>query len=146
MLGSMALLTFDCGVLSLENVASLLVVEGPCVPLDQSKIEAIVLGMALGTLLAGSGADAVREVQSPARAEAGRNFGVTVEALEDRFAAKFVTSSAVSGAVEIRMGARKRPGRYLGGSGRREQQNHYGNPVAMEHKWRTESTRSSVSC
>jgi len=51
-------------MLPFEGVARLLMIEGLGVPLDERKVEAVVIGVALRAFLAGARPDAKREVQA----------------------------------------------------------------------------------
>ena len=95
---------------SLQGVASLTVIEagGRGRPLHQRKIFAIVFGMALGALLAGSGIEPIGRVQTSMRVQSRRNFSVAFKAFESRLSAKLVAGSAVSRAFQCFMRLRKR--------------------------------------
>jgi len=80
------------------------VVEGLDVPLDEREIFAVVLGVTPGALLTGIGGDVVGCVQAAARAEAGGDFGVTRDALEDGVSAKGMATGAVGSSIESLMG------------------------------------------
>ena len=92
------------------------------VPLDDGEIRAVVVGVALGAFLAGTGPDAIRGMQAPASRDAGGNLGMAVEAPEGGLAStQFVTGGAVRRPVEFLMGAGQGPGRDLGhGDGRQK--------------------------
>lgn len=105
-----ALLAVDARVLSFEDVSRLFMVEGFRVPFDEREVLAIVIGVALHASLTGTGLKSVRGMQSLVRVESRSNFGVAVEAFEDRLAAQFVASCTTGGAFEILMGAGERPG------------------------------------
>ena len=65
--GSVTFVAFHSGVLALKQVSGFLVVESLGVPLDKRKVFAIVLGMATGTLLAGSRRNVVGRMKPFAR-------------------------------------------------------------------------------
>ena len=113
--GSVAFPAFEPGVFSLQEVARLLMVELLRVPLDDGEIQAVMIGVALGAFLAGTGPDAVRGMQAPVSREAGSNLGMAVEAPEGGLAAtQFVTSGAARSPVQFLMGTGQGPGRDLG--------------------------------
>lgn len=60
----MAFLALHASMLPFEGVARLLMIEGLGVPLDERKVEAVVIGVALRAFLAGARPDAKREVQA----------------------------------------------------------------------------------
>jgi hypothetical protein len=117
----MALLALQPGMLSYESVTGLFVIEGFRVPLDDGEVQTVVIGVALGAFLAGTGPDAKREMQALVSREAGSNLSMAVEALEGGFAStQFVTSSTVRRSVEFFVGTGQRPGRNLGNGGGRQ--------------------------
>lgn len=119
-LGSVAFPAFEPGVLSVQQVAGLLMVEILRVPLDDGEIQAVVIGVALGAFLAGTGADAIRRMQAVVSRETRSNLGMAVETPEGGLAStQFVTCGAVRSPVEFLMGAGQGPRRDLGnGCGR----------------------------
>ena len=52
------------GMLSLQNVTGIFVIEAFNIPLDQGKVFAVVLGVAAGALLAGTAGNVVGGVQA----------------------------------------------------------------------------------
>ena len=119
--GSVAFPAFEPGVLSFQQVARLLMVELLRVPLDDGEIRAVVVGVALGAFLAGTGPDAIRGMRAPVSGEAGSDLGMAVEAPEGGLAStQFVTSGAVRSPIEFLMGAGQGPGRDLGQGGGRQ--------------------------
>jgi hypothetical protein len=104
--GSVAFPAFEPSVLAFQQVAGLLMVEFLRIPLDDREIETVVIGVALGALLAGTGPDAVRGMQTIVSREAGGNFGMAVETLEGGLAStQFVTSGAMRGPIKSLMGS-----------------------------------------
>ena len=103
-LGRMAFLAFDSGVLSFQDVARLFMIKGLRVPLDDGEIDTVVVGVTLGAFLAGAGADPVGEVQALVGREAPCDLRVTFQALESGFpAGQFVAGGAVRSAFKISM-------------------------------------------
>jgi hypothetical protein len=96
-----------------EVVARLLVVEGPWIPLDERKVEAVVIGVALHAFLAGSWLDAIRKVQAFVGRETRCDFAMAVEAFENGLAAQLMAGGTASGAFQIFVCASKRAGRNL---------------------------------
>ena len=96
----MTLRALQPGVLALENVPGIFVIEGFDIPLDQRKIFTVVLGMAAGALLAGTARNVVAGVQSLMSREPASDFGVTVKAFEGSLTAEFMATGAIGGAVE----------------------------------------------
>ena len=116
----MAFLALHASMLPFEGVARLLMIEGLGVPLDERKVEAVVIGVALRAFLAGARPDAKREVQAFVSRQVGGNFGVAIEALENRLAAQLVAGRTASGAFKVLVSASKGAGRNLGASGSRQ--------------------------
>lgn len=56
-------------VLAFQHVARLLVIEAVDVPLDQREVLPVVIGVAAGTILAGTGFDVVRSMQALLRGD-----------------------------------------------------------------------------
>lgn len=108
MLGGVAAIACQTGMLALQDITSLLVIEGLEVPLNQRKIKSVVLRVTTGALLAGCRVQVIGRVQAAPGAQAGCNLAVTVETLERRLAAKLVTGGALCGAVKRAMRTRKR--------------------------------------
>ena len=96
----MALAAPQDRVLAFEQVSSFLVIERFDIPLDQRKVFTVMLRVATGAFLAGAGRNVVSGVQAFASRKPCGNFGVTVQALQRRLAAKFVTTGAVGGSVQ----------------------------------------------
>ena len=63
-LGSMAFLALHSGMFSFEDVTRLPVIECFRVPLDEWEVNAVVIGVALDALLAGTGTDAIGGMQA----------------------------------------------------------------------------------
>src|ERR1700686_1160438 len=101
------LITSQAGVLAFEQVAGLLVIEGLEVPLDQRKVFAIVLGVAAGAFLTGTGWNVIGGVKTFAGSETGRDLGMTVETLQCCLAAELVATGAVGGSVQGLVRARQ---------------------------------------
>ena len=98
--GIVALAALQARVLAFEQVSSFLVIERFDIPLDQRKVFTVMLRVATGAFLAGAGRNVVSGVQAFASRKPCGNFGVTVQALQRRLAAKFVTTGAVGGSVQ----------------------------------------------
>lgn len=96
----MALITGESGVLAFENVSGLAMIEVLDVPLHQRKVFAIVLRVAAGTLLTGTRWDVVCSMQAVASRKSGRDFGVTLQALQRRLPAKLMATGTISRSVE----------------------------------------------
>lgn len=62
-------------------------IEGPCIPLDQGKILAIVFRVTLHAFLTGASGQVVRSVQSLSRRDAGRDLVVAIHTSERGLAA-----------------------------------------------------------
>lgn len=114
-----ALVAGQARVLALEQVAGVFMIEGLGIPLDQREGFAVVLRVAAGALLAGTGWNVVGGVQSLASRNPGRDLGVTVQALQCRLAAELVATGAVGGSIQRLVRAREGSGRNLSG-GRRQ--------------------------
>jgi len=109
-LGSVALFAFQPRVLSFKHVAGLFMVEILRVPFDYGEVETVVIGVALGAFLAGTGPDAIREMQAPVSREPGSDLGMAVETLEGGLAStELVTSGTVRSTVEFFMGTGQWP-------------------------------------
>ncbi len=80
--GGMALPAIHAHVLSFQHVARLFMIKGLDVPFHDREIHAVVVGVALDTLLAGAGTQSVGKVQSLVRIEASGDLFVTLQALE----------------------------------------------------------------
>jgi len=61
---SMALLALHPSMLAFKCVSRLFVIEGLRVPLDERKVEAVVIGVAFRAFLAGARRDTIREVHA----------------------------------------------------------------------------------
>ncbi len=121
-LGRVALLAIDADVLSFEYVARLFMIKGFDVPFDDGEIHAIVIGMALDTLLAGAGAQTVGKMQTSVGVETAGDLGVTLQALESGLSPRqLVTIGTMRSAIKTMVSACKRAGRNLCG-GKRGQQ------------------------
>ena len=116
----MAFLALHASMLPFEGVASLLMIEGLGVPLDERKFEAVVIGVALRAFLAGACPDAKRGVQAFVSRKAGGDFRVAIEALEDGLAAQLVTGRTASSAFKVLVSASKGAGRNLGANRSRQ--------------------------
>lgn len=90
----------NIGVLALQRVPCLLVVERFDVPLDEWKCFAIVLRVAAGTFLAGTARNVKRLVQSLLSAYPRIDLRVALQALEGRFPAKLMASGALARSIE----------------------------------------------
>lgn len=106
----MALVAVQTDVLALEHVAGFLVIESFDVPLDQRKVESVVIGVAAGALLTGTRRDVVRGVQTPVRRQPHRNLGVTLHTLQFGLATELVALGAICGTVEELVRAREGAG------------------------------------
>ncbi len=101
-------------VFSFECISGLLVIEALDVKFDQRKILAVVVGVATGTLLAGSRLDVVRRVQSLVGLDAGSNFRVAFTAPKSWGPTRqLMTGRTVGGTVQRLMGTRQRSRRNL---------------------------------
>jgi len=108
-----ALVAVQSGVLALQRVSGFLVIKSLDVPLDQRKIDAVVLGVAAGALLAGAGRNVIGGVQSCMSREPDSNFGMTLQALQLSLAAELMALGAVGGSAEELVWAGERAGRDL---------------------------------
>ena len=98
----MAFLTFDADMLPFQQVARLFMIEGLGVELRNREIESVVVGVALGTSLAGAGLETVGEVQAFVGREATCDLRVTVQAPEGSLRARqFMAVDTVCGAFKI---------------------------------------------
>ncbi len=95
-----AFIAGQAGVLAFQQVSRFFVIEGFDVPLDQREILAVVLGVAAGAFLAGTGGNVIGGVQTPVGGKPGRDLGVTVQTLQRRLPAELVATGAVGGAVQ----------------------------------------------
>jgi len=93
-------------VLTLQNVARLLVVEGFDVPFDQWKIFTVVFRVTTGALLARAGRNVIRGVQSFVGTKPRGNFSVTIVALQSGLAPEYMATGAVGRSVERLMRSR----------------------------------------
>jgi len=116
----MAFFALHASMLPFEGIARLLMIEGLGIPLDERKVEAVVIGVALRAFLAGACPDAKREVQAFVSRKAGGNFGVAIEALENRLAAQLVAGRTASSAFKVLVSASKGSRRNLGANGSRQ--------------------------
>jgi len=123
----MTLLTFDPSVFSFQHVARLFMIEGLGVPLDDRKIETVVIGVALSAFLTGAGPQTVGEVQAFVSRETSRDLRVTVQALEGSLSAgQLVASDTVRSALKILMRASQWAGRDLSNRSRRQKRHGQG--------------------
>ena len=107
----MTLLTFDPSVFSFQHVARLFMIEGLGVPLEDGEIYAIVVGVALGALLAGAGGETVGKMQTLVSGEATCDLGVAFQAFERSFSARQLVALDTTGsAFQIFMRAGQWPG------------------------------------
>jgi len=79
-------------------------------PPHQGEILAVMLGVALRTLLAGGRIQAEGSVQATMCIQAYGNLRVTLQTLESGLSAEFVAGCAMSGAFQSLMGSRERSG------------------------------------
>lgn len=116
MLGGVTLLAIHAGVLSFQHVSRLFMIERFGVPFDDGEIDAVVVGVAFDTFLAGARAQAVGEVQSLVSIEATGDLGMALEALEGGLSARqLVAIGTMRSAAQSLMRASERAGRDLGG-------------------------------
>lgn len=101
------------GVLALEWISSLLVIESLDVPLDQRKICAVMFGMATGALLAGSWLEVVGRMQALFRRNARPDLTMALQTFQCALASELVTACAVTRAIQGLMGLGKRSRRNL---------------------------------
>jgi hypothetical protein len=100
----MAFLTFDSSMLSFQDVARLFMIKGLRVELGNREIKPIVVGVTLGTSLAGAGLKTVGEVQAFVSREARCDLGVTFKTLESSFPARqLMAGGTVRGAFKVCM-------------------------------------------
>jgi hypothetical protein len=100
----MAFLTFDPGMLSFQDVTRLFMIKGLCVELGNREIKPVVVGVTLGTSLAGAGLQTIGEVQAFVSGEAPCDLGVTFQALEGSFPARqLMAGGALRSAFKIFM-------------------------------------------
>ena len=95
-------------------------IEGLNVPLDQWKIQTIVLGMTPGAFLARTSGDVIRGMQSSMSGELGGDLCMAIEALQGGLPPEFVATSALCRTVEGLVRPRKRSGRNLRQGPRRD--------------------------
>jgi hypothetical protein len=107
------LITAQALVLALQQVSRIFVVEGLDVPLDQREVFSVVLRVAAGAFLTGTGRDVIGGMQPLARREPGSDFGVTVQTLQRRLPAKLVATGAVGGSVQRLVRPRQGSGRFV---------------------------------
>ena len=108
-----ALVTGQARVLAFQQVSRFLVIERLDVPLDQREVFPVVLRVATGTFLTGARRDVIGGVQAFMSGKPGRDFGVTVQALQRRLAAELVATGAVGRSVQRLMRPREWSGRDL---------------------------------
>lgn len=100
-------------MLAFESVSRLFVIECLDVPLDEREIFAIVFRVAARALLARIRRNVVSGVQSPVSSDAACDLRMTIQALQSRLSAEFVTTGAIRRSVQRLMGAGERAGRNL---------------------------------
>ena len=98
--GIVALVAVQALVFAFEQIPSLFVIESLDIPLDQREVLSVVLGMATRTLLTRSGRNVVSCMKAFMSRKASRNFGMTLQTLQCRLAAKLVATGAVCGSVK----------------------------------------------
>ncbi len=105
-----AFIASQARMLSFQEITGLFVIECLRVPLDQREIFAIVLGVAAGAFLAGSGRNVVGGVQPPARGDAGANLRVATHAFQCSLSAKLMATGTVCGSIQRLVRTRQRSG------------------------------------
>ena len=119
--GGVALVACQTGVLAFKQIPGLLVVELILIPLDESEIYSVVIGVAAHALLARAGRNMVGTVQSPLSVDSLADVSVAAAAFELRLSAtNFVTVCAVQCTVEILVRPGEGAGRNLRGGGNRQ--------------------------
>src|SRR5690349_6119672 len=89
------------GVLPLQCVSRLLVIERLFIPLDQGKIFAIVFGVTADALLTRTRQKMIGSMQALALGQSLGDFSVAIQALEGRLSSsQFVTTAAIAGAIK----------------------------------------------
>ena len=75
-------------------------IESLCVPLDQGKVFAVVLGVAAGAFLARADSKVIGGVQPSVSRKPSTDLSVTIHAFQGRLSAKFVAARAIGGAAK----------------------------------------------
>lgn len=102
------------GVLAFKRIAGLAVVEGPDIPLDYGKVNAVVLRVAGDAFLAGTWLEVITGVQALVRDHARRDLRMAIEAFECGLSPEAMTAGAVGGSVQELVRPRELAGRNLG--------------------------------
>jgi len=95
-----ALVALQAGVLALEHISGLLMVERLGVPLDEREILPVVFGVAAGAFLARSGRDVVRGVESLVSLEAAGNLSMAFQTFEGGLTAELVATGTIRRSVK----------------------------------------------
>ena len=105
MLGRVAPVARQSGMLPFENVSGLLVIEGLQIPFDQGKIAAVVLGVATRAFLIRGRLRAVTRVQPFARRDSACNLRMAIKTFKNCFAPELVTVRTLCRPLQCLMGA-----------------------------------------
>ena len=118
LIGRVALVAREAGVLAFEQVARFFVIELIGVPFNKREVHAVVIGVTAYAFLTGAGGYVIGSVESTLGGDARADVGVATDAAKLGLStSELVTVGAVGGAFERLMWAGQRPGRNLGGSG-----------------------------
>lgn len=90
--GTVTAVAAQPGMFAFERIASLFMVEGLWIPLNEWEIPPVVFGMAAAALLAGTRGNAVGRMQSALGRQAIGDFGVAIEATKNRLPAELVAA------------------------------------------------------
>ena len=100
MRGVVALVAFQTGVLALQHISGLVMVERLGVPLDERKILPVVFGVAACAFLARSGRNVVGGVESPVSLEAAGNLSMAFQTFEGGLTAELVATGTIRRSVK----------------------------------------------
>ena len=90
-----ALIAGQTGMLALKRVPGVPMIERLDVPFNEREVFSIVLGVTARALLAGSGRDVVRRVQTFVSGKAAGNLGMAIQTLQRRLTSELVTASTI---------------------------------------------------
>ena len=106
MRGAVTLVTRQSGVLAFKYISGFVVVERLGVPLNQRKVFAVVLGVALCALLAGASGNVISGVQAALGGKTAGNLGVAFQTFEGSLPAELVATGTVCGSAQRLVGPR----------------------------------------
>src|SRR5262249_54840443 len=100
MRGVVALVAFQTGVLALQHISGLVMVERLGVPLDERKILPVVFGVSECAFLARSGRNVVGGVESAVSFEAAGNLSMAFQTFEGGLTAELVATGTIRRSVK----------------------------------------------